>query len=101
MIIEYVSKAVQDEAQLAGKRNRLVLEARRARVARRKPGVSAAPTRRLARLLLRRAPSAPGHFVILGAAARTQRFVVPTVGSTEASSRQMLLVVALVSILVK
>jgi len=27
MIIEYVSKAVQDEAQLAGKRNRLVLEA--------------------------------------------------------------------------
>jgi len=57
MIIEYVSKAVQDEAQLAGKRNRLVLEARRARVARRKPVVSAAPTRRLARLLLRRAPA--------------------------------------------
>jgi len=57
MIIEYVSKAVQDEAQLAGKRNRLVLEARRARVARRKTVVSATPTRRLARLLLRRAPA--------------------------------------------
>jgi hypothetical protein len=57
MIIECVSKAVQDEAQLAGKRNRLILEARRARVARRKPVVSAAPTRRLARLLLRRAPA--------------------------------------------
>jgi len=39
--------------------------------------------------------------MILGAAARTQRFVVPTVGSTEASSRHMLLVVPLVSILVK
>jgi len=57
MIIECVSKAVQDEAQLAVKRNRLILEARRARVARRKPVVSAAPTRRLARLLLRRAPA--------------------------------------------
>src|SRR4029079_16885718 len=55
--IEYVSKAGQDGAQLAGKRNRLVLEARRARVARRKPVVSATPTRRLARLLLRRAPA--------------------------------------------
>jgi hypothetical protein len=57
-IHQYVSKAVQDDAQRAGERNRLLLEARRARVARRKPVVSAAPARRLARLLLlRRAPA--------------------------------------------
>ena len=54
---QYVFKAVQDDAQRSGERNRLLLEARRARVARRKPVVSAAPTRRLARLLLRRAPA--------------------------------------------
>jgi hypothetical protein len=50
-------KAVQDDAQLAGERNRLMLEVRRARVARRKHVVSAAPARRMARLLLRRAPA--------------------------------------------
>jgi hypothetical protein len=62
IIHQYVSKAVQDDAPRAGERNRLLLEARRARAARRKPVVSAAPTRRLARLrlarlLLRRAPA--------------------------------------------
>ena len=56
-IHQYAWKAVQDDAQRAGERNRLLLEARRARVARRKPVVSAAPPRRLARLLLRRAPA--------------------------------------------
>ena len=66
VIHQYVSKAVQDDAQRAGERNRLLLEARRARVARRKPVVSAAPARRLARLLLAgRPPSTPRHFVIL------------------------------------
>jgi hypothetical protein len=54
---QYVFKAVQDDAQRSGERNRLLLEARRARVARRKPVVSAAPARRLARLLLRRVPA--------------------------------------------
>jgi hypothetical protein len=57
IIHQYVSKAVQDDAQLAGERNRLLLEARRARMARRERVVSAAPARRLARLLLRRAPA--------------------------------------------
>ena len=57
IIHQYVSKAVQDDAQLAGERNRLLLEARRARVARRKRMVPAAPMRRMARLLLRRAPA--------------------------------------------
>ncbi len=54
---EYLSKAVQDDAQLTGERNRLILEARRARMARRERVSPAAPVRRLARLLLRRAPA--------------------------------------------
>jgi hypothetical protein len=57
IIHQYVSKAVRDDAQLAGERNRLLLEARRARVARRERMVPAAPMRRMARLLLRRAPA--------------------------------------------
>jgi hypothetical protein len=57
IIHQYVSKAVQDDAQLAGERNRLLLEARRARVARRERVVPAVPMRRMARLLLRRAPA--------------------------------------------
>jgi hypothetical protein len=55
-IHEYVSKAVQDDAQLAGQRSRLIREARRARMARRDGAVPAAPVRRVVRLLLRRAP---------------------------------------------
>jgi hypothetical protein len=57
IIHQYVSKAVQDDAQRTGERNRLLLEARRARMPRPKRVVSAAPAARLARLLLRRAPA--------------------------------------------
>jgi hypothetical protein len=57
VIHQYVSQAVQDDAQRAGERNRLLLEARQARTARRKRVVSAAPATRLVRLLLRRAPA--------------------------------------------
>jgi hypothetical protein len=54
---ECLSKAVQNDAQLAGERDRLVLVARHARMARHKRASPAAPVRRLARLLLRRAPA--------------------------------------------
>lgn len=54
-IHQYVSKAVQDDAQRAGERDRLLLEVRRARVAPRPRAAPAAPVRRLARLLFRRA----------------------------------------------
>ena len=54
---EYLSKAVQNDAQLAAERDRLVLVARKARRARRTRLSPAAPARRLARLLLRRAPA--------------------------------------------
>ena len=57
IIHQYVSKAVQDDAPRAGERNRQVLEARRARMPRPKRIVSAAPARRLVRLLLGRAPA--------------------------------------------
>jgi len=57
IIHQYVSKAVQDDAPLAGEQNRLVLEARRARMPRPKRVVLAAPAGRLARLMLRRAPA--------------------------------------------
>jgi hypothetical protein len=57
MINEYVSKAVQDAAQLAGERNRRLLAARRARMAYGESVVRTAPVRRLARLVLRRAPA--------------------------------------------
>ena len=54
---EYLSKAVQDDAQLAAERDRLRLVARRARMARHNHVGTAAPMRRLARLLFRRAPA--------------------------------------------
>jgi hypothetical protein len=57
IIHQYVAKAVQDDAPRAGERNRLLLEARRVRMARRERVVAAAPVRRMARLLLRRAPA--------------------------------------------
>jgi hypothetical protein len=47
---QYLMKAVQDDAQRAGERDRLLLEARRAHVARRPRARPAAPVRRLARL---------------------------------------------------
>ena len=53
-IHQYLSKAVQDDAQQAGERARLILKAR-ARAARQPRAAPAAPVRRLARLLSRRA----------------------------------------------
>jgi hypothetical protein len=52
----YLSKAVQEDAQQAAERDRLLAAARRARMARQRVS-PAAPVRRLARLLLRRAPA--------------------------------------------
>lgn len=54
---EYLSKAVQDDAQLAAERERLLLVVRRAGKARRERVTPAVPMRRLARLLFRRAPA--------------------------------------------
>lgn len=54
-IHQYLSEAIQDDAQRAGERDRLLLEARRARVARDLRKGAAVPVRRLARLLFRRA----------------------------------------------
>jgi hypothetical protein len=52
----YLSKAVQDDAQLTAERHRLLLVARRAHRARRRSAGPAAPVRqRLTRLLFRRA----------------------------------------------
>jgi hypothetical protein len=48
-------KAVRDDARRAGGRDRLLLEARRARPARRLRALPTVPVRRLARLLFRRA----------------------------------------------
>jgi hypothetical protein len=45
-IYEYLMKAVQDDARRAGERDRLLLEVRRARRARRQRLVPAAPARR-------------------------------------------------------
>jgi hypothetical protein len=57
IIHQYVSKAVQDDAQRAGERDRLLLEAQRAHTARLQRVVPADRVRRVARLLLRRAPA--------------------------------------------
>ena len=57
IIHQYVSKAVQDDAQRAGELDRLLLEVRRVNMARRERAVPAARVRRMARLLLRRAPA--------------------------------------------
>jgi hypothetical protein len=57
IIHQYVSKAVQDDAPRAGERDRLLLEARRVRMARRERVVPATRVRQMARLLLRRAPA--------------------------------------------
>ena len=57
IIHQYVSKAVQDDAQRSGERDRLLLETRRVQMARRERVVPAARVRRMARLLLRRAPA--------------------------------------------
>ena len=52
---EYLMKAIQDDAQRAGERERLLLEARRAHVARRPRAGPAVLVSRLARLLFRHA----------------------------------------------
>jgi hypothetical protein len=57
IIHQYVSKAVQDDAQRAGERDRLLLEVRRVRMARGEHVVPATRVRRMARLLVRRAPA--------------------------------------------
>ena len=49
-IHEHLAKAIQDDARRAGERDRLLLEARRPRMARRQ---RAGPARRLALLLFR------------------------------------------------
>jgi hypothetical protein len=55
---EYLSKAVQDDAQLAAERGRLLLVARPTHRARRRRAGLAGPVRqRLTRLLFRRAPA--------------------------------------------
>ena len=54
-IHQYAMKAIQDDAQRAGAQDCVLLEARRARVARRPRPGPAPPARRLARLLFRRA----------------------------------------------
>lgn len=57
IIHQYVSKAVQDDAQRAGERDRLLLEVRRVHMAGRERVLPATRVRRMARLLLRRAPA--------------------------------------------
>ena len=52
---QYLARAIQDDARRAGERDRLHLEAQRAREPRRPRAGPAAPVRRLARLLFRRA----------------------------------------------
>ena len=54
---EYLSTAVQDEAQRAAGRQRLLSVARRARLARGERVSAAIPVRRLARVLFRRVPA--------------------------------------------
>ena len=54
---EYLSKAVQHDAQQAGDRDRLLRVAQRARITRPGRVGPAAPVRRLARLLFRRVPA--------------------------------------------
>ena len=57
VIHQYVSKAVQDDAQRAGERDRMLLETRRVLMAGRERVVPVTRVRRMARLLLRRAPA--------------------------------------------
>ena len=55
-----LSKAIQDDARRAGERDRLYLEARRARAPRNPRAGSAAPVRRLGLLLFRRTTASSG-----------------------------------------
>jgi hypothetical protein len=58
-IREYLMKAVEDDARRAGERDRMLLEARRARIAGRQHAGPATPASRLARILFRRATALP------------------------------------------
>ena len=59
-IHEYLMHTCQDDARRAGERDRLLLEARRARPPRRERAGPIAPAKRMAALLLHRATVAPG-----------------------------------------
>jgi hypothetical protein len=63
MIHDGLRKAVQDDARRAGERDRVLLEARRARISARQHAGPAALASRLARILFRRAtpPSWAGN----------------------------------------
>jgi len=88
IIHQYVSKAVQDDAPRAGERDRLLLEARRARMPRPKRLAFAAPAGRLARLLLRLAPAKYSKTLRdLEVRPLPPDADVPAVDSTEASER--------------
>lgn len=54
-IHHYLMRASQDDAKRAGERDRLLLEAQRARITHRRRARPAATARRIARLLFRRA----------------------------------------------
>ena len=58
-IHEYLMQAVQDDGRRAGERDRVLLEAQRARIARRQQAGPATPASRLARILFRRATALP------------------------------------------
>jgi hypothetical protein len=59
MIHDYLRKAVQDDAHRAGERDRVLLEARRARTAGRQHADPAALVSRLTRMLFRRVTGRP------------------------------------------
>jgi hypothetical protein len=56
---QYLTKAIQDDARRAGERDRLYLEAQRARALRGPRAGSASPVSRLALLLFRRTTALP------------------------------------------
>jgi hypothetical protein len=56
-IHEYLVQTRKDDAQRAGERDRILLEARRASAMRRLRASPVAPVKRVVRLVLRRAPA--------------------------------------------
>jgi hypothetical protein len=61
-IRQYLIEACQDDVRRAGERNRLLLEARRVRRARRQRPARVASVRRLGHLLVHRATASPRRF---------------------------------------
>ena len=91
-IHQYLLKARQDDARRAGERDRLLLEARRARRAHRRRPDPAAPAGWLARLLFRRVPAAPRSLPLTagtgsGPASRFQCGWPPPAGRAATGSR--------------